>query len=65
MVNLGEDYTKLIGQMDKEWVYSGSTVALQRTKDERKTNKRRTKDEKRTRSGRREGGFKRKLLTTY
>jgi len=31
--------------MNNEWVYSGSTVALQRTKDERKTNKRRTKDE--------------------
>ena len=37
-----------------QWVYSGSTVALQRTKDEQ-----------RTKNGRREGGFKRKLLTTY
>ncbi len=37
-----------------QWVYSGSTVGLQRIKDEQ-----------RTRSGRRGGGFKRKLLTTY
>ena len=28
-----------------QWVYSGSTVALQRTKDEQKTNKRRRKSE--------------------
>ena len=48
-----------------QWVYSGSTVALQRTKDEQRMNKERTKNEQRTRSGRREGGFKRKLLTTY
>jgi len=26
---LYKDYRKLIGQMDKEWGYSGSTVALQ------------------------------------
>ena len=37
-----------------QWVYSGSTVGLQRTKDEQ-----------RTKNGRREGGFKRRLLTTY
>jgi len=28
-----------------QWVYSGSTVAKGRTKDEQKTNKRRTNDE--------------------
>ena len=28
-----------------QWVYSGSTVGLQRTKDEQKTNKRRRKNE--------------------
>jgi len=37
-----------------QWLYSGSTVGLQRTKDEQ-----------RTKNGRREGGFKRRLLTTY
>jgi len=31
-----------------QWLYSGSTVGLQRTKDEQKTNKERTKDEQRT-----------------
>ena len=31
-----------------QWVYSGSTVALQRTKDEQKTNKRRRNDEQKT-----------------
>jgi len=29
MVELGEDYTKLIGQLNNGWVYSGSTVGLQ------------------------------------
>ena len=31
-----------------QWLYSGSTVAKGRTKDEGKTNKRRTKDEQKT-----------------
>ena len=31
-----------------QWVYSGSTVAKGRTKDEGKTNKRRRKDEQMT-----------------
>ena len=48
-----------------QWVYSGSTVGLQWVYNEQKTNKERTKDEQRTKNGRREGGFKRKLLTTY
>ncbi|WP_181832267.1 hypothetical protein [Capnocytophaga ochracea] len=34
--------------MALQWVYSGSTVGLQRRKDEQKTNKRRTKDEQKT-----------------
>ena len=36
-----------------QWVYSGSTVALQRTKDEQKTKEERTKDEGRTNNERR------------
>ena len=40
-------------QAKEEWVYSGSTVGLQRTKDEQKTNKRRTKDEQKTNNERR------------
>ena len=31
--------------VDLQWLYSGSTVGLQRTKDEEKTNKRRTMNE--------------------
>jgi len=31
--------------VNEEWLYSGSTVALQRTKDEGMTNKRRIYDE--------------------
>ena len=45
MVKLKEAYGINEQQAKKEWVYSGSTVGLQRTKDEQKTNKRRTKDE--------------------
>ncbi|WP_181463717.1 hypothetical protein [Capnocytophaga ochracea] len=47
--------------MALQWLYSGSTVALQRTKDERKTNERRTKDEQKTNNERREGEDKRKI----
>ena len=39
--------------MGLQWVYSGSTVGLQRTKDEQKTNKRRTMNEGRTNDERR------------
>ena len=39
--------------MALQWVYSGSTVGLQRTKDEQKTKKERTKDEGRTNKRRR------------
>ena len=39
--------------MALQWVYSGSTVDLQRTKDEQKTNKRRTMNEGRTNDERR------------
>jgi len=34
--------------VNEEWLYSGSTVALQRTKDEGMTNKRRRNDEQKT-----------------
>ena len=46
MIKLGEEYTKLIGNLQDnrtisgfsvalQWLYSGSTVGLERTKDER------------------------------
>ena len=46
-------YTNLIGRTNNEWLYSGSTVALQWLYNEQKTNKRRTKDEGRTNDERR------------
>ena len=48
-----------------QWLYSGSTVALQWLYSGSTVGLQRTKDEQRTKNGRREGGFKRKLLTTY
>ena len=38
--------------MGLQWVYSGSTVAKGRTKDEQKTNNERTKDEGKTKERR-------------
>ncbi|WP_181832265.1 hypothetical protein [Capnocytophaga ochracea] len=55
MMKLGEEYTKLIGNLQDnrtisgfsvglQWVYSGSTVALQWVYSGSRTNKRRTMD---------------------